>query len=1087
MIKQKLLKYSFISLTVLILLIAGFLLRISHKPFDIGFITKYIGKDVLNEILPFSNLKSATVHLNIFENTIKLNLDDVKEFKLSRSLIDMDILISSAKNINLAIKATKLFKKELDLKYININDAKIKTLLNKQDYNRYISTNEISLNKLPASLNSIKIKNTELIVYLSDKFEKIIFTGLDFKILNNFGEINFNKIKANQVKYEDNKKKLSIKINSPEFYIKEKSIKAQASQVSFLNLQEENKVVDLIKSLNAQSNEIIFNNINFQFNSEREFYIKTDFDHIDNKIPLEIQGGLSNEFYINTEIKLELNEVKIPSKYFQKENTLNINLYNASNFLANGYASIKMFENKFLASSFNIKLKNYAEKQAHLTYQDLKIPISDLSIKANILEDQLEIEQCILNNSRDEILVKGKIDNFLAAMNAKLDISIKQLNLIQFKELFKNYLNSAMSDEYKISDLKSGTLRNTDIFLNYFENNFLITSLNGKLLDTKIHLENDFLFDIEDASLSLSKEDGFIINTEKFIISKDSQSILLEKNILKFQNGKINQNKKSFIYETNIKTDYKKLVNLFSQLDYTKFNNINISNLEGNIDANIIIEYSVLDSNLINYNLEGRLINFNFINKNQEFPVIVENFNGDVLFENNLLYINGKAEINKSPSKILINLNEDNKLQVDINSKAIASSFDFLEEYNFLKSGTTMLKMRIIKDNLFDDRWSASMAGNLYNNTVQINEILYKKEEKKRGLIKANYLFEGVSLKKVEDLTLITDDIIMIGDIFLNDRGYLKKIDIKEFVRELDNYKASIFFEENDNFKLVITGSSLNINNYFREDAEDNNNGSIAISIDSFYLNSFNLGSVKISSNIKNNDITNLQGDIYHKNKSYVFFNYYYDLSEYNKFKINFKDFGLFLFNIGFSDKFISGSGDIILNIDNKSKKIISGEYIIKDFSLKDASFLARLLQLASFTGLLEILASEGIPFTNLEGTFKVEDSQLLINDTRFEGLSLGASTKGSVDLEEKKLDLKGVLIPAYAINDIINKIPLLGQIITGIEGEGIIGFDYKATGSYENPEYSINPFSILTPGIIRSIFKDLGKNSEDKPNKSSK
>ena len=95
MIKQKLLKYSFISLTVLILLIAGFLLRISHKPFDIGFITKYIGKDVLNEIFPFSNLKSATVHLNIFENTIKLNLDDVKEFKLSRSLIDMDILIQN--------------------------------------------------------------------------------------------------------------------------------------------------------------------------------------------------------------------------------------------------------------------------------------------------------------------------------------------------------------------------------------------------------------------------------------------------------------------------------------------------------------------------------------------------------------------------------------------------------------------------------------------------------------------------------------------------------------------------------------------------------------------------------------------------------------------------------------------------------------------------------------------------------------------------------------------------------------------------------------------------------------------------------
>ena len=56
--------------------------------------------------------------------------------------------------------------------------------------------------------------------------------------------------------------------------------------------------------------------------------------------------------------------------------------------------------------------------------------------------------------------------------------------------------------------------------------------------------------------------------------------------------------------------------------------------------------------------------------------------------------------------------------------------------------------------------------------------------------------------------------------------------------------------------------------------------------------------------------------------------------------------------------------------MDNKTKKIKSGEYLIKNFSIKDASFLARLLQLASFTGLLEILASDGIPFTNLEGNF---------------------------------------------------------------------------------------------------------------------
>ena len=165
----------------------------------------------------------------------------------------------------------------------------------------------------------------------------------------------------------------------------------------------------------------------------------------------------------------------------------------------------------------------------------------------------------------------------------------------------------------------------------------------------------------------------------------------------------------------------------------------------------------------------------------------------------------------------------------------------------------------------------------------------------------------------------------------------------------------------------------------------------------------------------------------------------------------------------------------LIFYLDNQSNQAKGGKYYIKDFSVKDASFLARLLQLASFTGLLEILASEGIPFTNLKGSFKIEDPFLKIAKTRFEGLSLGASVSGNINLESNDLQLEGVLIPAYAINAILNKIPLLGKIITGIEGEGIIGFNYKVAGNIENPEYTINPFSVLTPGIVRSIFKVFG------------
>ena len=61
----------------------GLLLRVVHKPFDIMFVTKYIGQEALNEILPIDDLKNASVQLKLFENVFRLNLDNVKEFNFN--------------------------------------------------------------------------------------------------------------------------------------------------------------------------------------------------------------------------------------------------------------------------------------------------------------------------------------------------------------------------------------------------------------------------------------------------------------------------------------------------------------------------------------------------------------------------------------------------------------------------------------------------------------------------------------------------------------------------------------------------------------------------------------------------------------------------------------------------------------------------------------------------------------------------------------------------------------------------------------------------------------------------------------------
>ncbi|MDN5788190.1 hypothetical protein, partial [Pseudorhodobacter sp.] len=47
-----------------------------------------------------------------------------------------------------------------------------------------------------------------------------------------------------------------------------------------------------------------------------------------------------------------------------------------------------------------------------------------------------------------------------------------------------------------------------------------------------------------------------------------------------------------------------------------------------------------------------------------------------------------------------------------------------------------------------------------------------------------------------------------------------------------------------------------------------------------------------------------------------------------------------------------------------------------------------------------------------------------------------------------------------------------LQEAIFTRKGEGLFGFNYHITGTAKVPDVSINPLSILTPGMFREIFR---------------
>lgn len=147
-----------------------------------------------------------------------------------------------------------------------------------------------------------------------------------------------------------------------------------------------------------------------------------------------------------------------------------------------------------------------------------------------------------------------------------------------------------------------------------------------------------------------------------------------------------------------------------------------------------------------------------------------------------------------------------------------------------------------------------------------------------------------------------------------------------------------------------------------------------------------------------------------------------------------------------------------------------------RDYRLVNATILTRVLTFGSLTGALDTLSGEGIEFERLIGDFVLEDGVASSEMMRTYGPALGLTAKGQVDFNTQEMDIDGTVIPAYTVNRMLGKIPVLGAILTGGEGGGVLGVTYGIDGSFEEPDISVNALSALAPGFLRGLFSGDGE-----------
>jgi hypothetical protein len=204
---------------------------------------------------------------------------------------------------------------------------------------------------------------------------------------------------------------------------------------------------------------------------------------------------------------------------------------------------------------------------------------------------------------------------------------------------------------------------------------------------------------------------------------------------------------------------------------------------------------------------------------------------------------------------------------------------------------------------------------------------------------------------------------------------------------------------------------------------------------------------------------------------------------------VNADNAGAFLKALNLLDSMNGGEMSITGNYDDtNADSVLTGRMLINKYVIKDAPVLAKLLTLASLTGIIDTLGGKGIQFDKFSAPFTLTKDVITLGDnTKTYGSAIGLTAEGTITFPRRTLDVQGTVVPSYTLNNVFDKVPLFGPILTGGDGGGIFAARYSIKGTGADPFVTVNPLSILTPGFLRGMFDILDSPKKSAPASSNK
>lgn len=157
-------------------------------------------------------------------------------------------------------------------------------------------------------------------------------------------------------------------------------------------------------------------------------------------------------------------------------------------------------------------------------------------------------------------------------------------------------------------------------------------------------------------------------------------------------------------------------------------------------------------------------------------------------------------------------------------------------------------------------------------------------------------------------------------------------------------------------------------------------------------------------------------------------------------------------------------------------KKTLTGNLALRleKGSMRKFSVLSKVFSILNVSQLLKFqlpdMVSGGMPFNEIKGTIAVKDGVASSKDLLVNGDAINLSIIGSADIVKEELDINIGVKPLQTVDKIINRIPVVGWILTG-KDDGIITAYFEAKGKWSDPNVKAIPVQYMAKGVL-NIFR---------------